>query len=79
MIVSCENSTDVSNKQSLSTLNKTAKQMQSIFASNVSLEVPAIDQHAEVYFKYITQVFGVCAPIDGMDNAVDGNLDPGSR
>ena len=51
MIVSCENSTDVSNKQSLSTLNKTAKQMQSIFASNVSLEVPAIDQHAEVYFK----------------------------
>ena len=48
MIVSSENSTGVSNKQGLSMPNKTVKQKQSVFAGNVSLEAPAIDQHREV-------------------------------
>jgi hypothetical protein len=59
MIVSSENSTGVSNKQGLSTLNKTAKQKQSVFASNISLEAPAIDQHAEVDIVKLRQRLGV--------------------
>ena len=39
-------------------LNKTAKQKQSVFASNVSLEAPAIDQHAEVDIGKLRKCLG---------------------